>query len=43
MFNPVSKCRICGNERLVTVLELGNQALTGVFPKSRQALVTAGR
>jgi NDP-4-keto-2,6-dideoxyhexose 3-C-methyltransferase len=42
MFNPVSKCRICGNERLVTVLELGNQALTGVFPKSRQALVTSG-
>lgn len=42
MFDAVSKCRICGNERLVTVLELGNQALTGVFPKSKEARVTSG-
>lgn len=29
----VTACRICGNEQLETVLDLGQQALTGVFPK----------
>lgn len=30
----VQVCRICGNPNLVTVLDLGVMALTGVFPKS---------
>ncbi len=30
---PVTACRICGNPQLETVLDLGQQALTGVFPK----------
>lgn len=30
---PVKACRICGNANLVTVLDLGQQALTGVFPR----------
>ena len=34
-FSEIQKCRICGNERLKTVLDLGTQALTGVFPRSR--------
>lgn len=42
MYKPVNRCRICGNKQLVTVLELGNQALTGVFPKSRDTPVTSG-
>lgn len=29
----VMACRICGNPQLETVLDLGHQALTGVFPK----------
>lgn len=29
----VTACRICGNEQLETVLDLGQQALTGVFPR----------
>ena len=33
MFQPVSKCRICGNSELEPILDLGVQHLTGVFPK----------
>ncbi|WP_292369138.1 class I SAM-dependent methyltransferase [Methanoregula sp. UBA64] len=28
----IKKCRICGNDQIVTVLDLGNQALSGRFP-----------
>lgn len=34
MFNEISKCRICGNQNLETILDLNAQALTGVFPKA---------
>lgn len=33
MFHRIEKCRVCGNETLVTVLNLGNQYLSGIFPK----------
>lgn len=39
---PISKCRICGGEDLVDVLDLGIQTLTGVFPKSPDEPITAG-
>jgi NDP-4-keto-2,6-dideoxyhexose 3-C-methyltransferase len=42
MYQQVKACRICGNRNLVTVLELGKQTLTGVFPKRRKAPITAG-
>lgn len=42
MPTPVSQCRICGHRNLVTVLDLGDQALTGVFPRSRDQVVTTG-
>jgi NDP-4-keto-2,6-dideoxyhexose 3-C-methyltransferase len=29
----IKSCRICGNTHLVTVIDLGNQALSGRFPK----------
>ena len=32
----ISACRICGNRELLPVLDLGEQALTGVFPGSRE-------
>ncbi len=32
-YQPITRCRICGNENLVPILDLGMQALTGVFPK----------
>jgi hypothetical protein len=34
MFYEIEKCRICGNTHLDTVLDLGNQYLSGIFPKS---------
>ena len=40
--SPISACRICGNTHLVQVLSLGEQVLTGVFPRSRDEHVTCG-
>jgi NDP-4-keto-2,6-dideoxyhexose 3-C-methyltransferase len=42
MYKKVEKCRICGNDNLERVLDLGEQMLTGVFPKSRDEKVTIG-
>lgn len=42
MYKKVSACRICGNAKLERVLDLGEQMLTGVFPKVRGADVTTG-
>lgn len=42
MYTKIESCRICGNGNLVEVLDLGIQALTGVFPKSRTESATAG-
>lgn len=32
LYKKIKQCRICGNEHLPTVLDLGKMALTGVFP-----------
>ncbi len=42
MFSTLGNCRICGNPRLLEVLDLGEQMLTGVFPRSRDEQVTVG-
>jgi hypothetical protein len=42
MFKEVKKCLICGNEKLVPFLNLGTQALTGVFPKTKDTPVGRG-
>jgi NDP-4-keto-2,6-dideoxyhexose 3-C-methyltransferase len=42
MVTKIKRCRICGNSELVEVLDLGEQALTGVFPESRSQNVTKG-
>jgi len=42
MYNEIKKCRICGNKSLDLVLDLGNQMLTGVFPKSKTEKHTIG-
>lgn len=39
---PVTKCRVCGNENLVTVCDLGALALSGVFPASNDPPVPEG-
>jgi len=42
MYTEIKKCRICEKTELITVLSLGNQYLTGVFPKSITEKVTRG-
>ena len=42
MYKKIEKCRICGNTHLVQVLDLGEQMLTGVFPREKGAKVTTG-
>jgi C-methyltransferase-like protein/methyltransferase family protein/putative zinc binding protein len=37
-----TRCRICGGTELASVLNLGSQALTGVFPKTRTEAVASG-
>lgn len=40
--NHIQRCRICGNAQLLTILDLGEQMLTGVFPKEPNARVMSG-
>lgn len=42
MYSKNEKCRICGNPELVEVLDLGIQALTGVFPAHADQKITQG-
>ena len=42
MYREITECRICGNSELITVLDLGTQTLTGVFPKCREQPITRG-
>ena len=42
MYREIKKCRICGNEYLTAVLNLGNLYLSGIFPKIKNAEITAG-
>lgn len=42
MYTEINKCRISGSSNLIPVLSLGEQYLTGVFPKSKDEQVTKG-
>jgi NDP-4-keto-2,6-dideoxyhexose 3-C-methyltransferase len=42
MSTAIAKCRICGNSHLEQVIDLGSQALTGVFPRTVDQQVPAG-
>ncbi len=42
MYKEITKCRICGNTNLTSLLHLGEQSLTGVFPKNKSDKVTSG-
>ncbi|MFO1134100.1 MAG: class I SAM-dependent methyltransferase [Rhodoblastus sp.] len=42
MTKRIEKCRISGSTNLLSVLSLGDQALTGVFPASSSTPVTVG-
>lgn len=41
-YKEIDRCRVGGSENLVPVLNLGNQALTGVFPKKIGEPITCG-
>lgn len=41
-YTQISTCRVGGSKNLISVLNLGFQALTGVFPKSAEENVTSG-
>ncbi len=38
----ISKCRLCNNNKLIDCLSLGNQTLTGVFPKDKNQNISKG-
>ena len=40
MFKVIDKCRISGSKNLITILSLGEQYLTGVFPNSSDEKIT---
>jgi NDP-4-keto-2,6-dideoxyhexose 3-C-methyltransferase len=42
MYKKLEQCRICGNTHLQRVLDLGEQMLTGVFPRKKNASITTG-
>jgi NDP-4-keto-2,6-dideoxyhexose 3-C-methyltransferase len=42
LYRQIQKCRICGASDLVEVLDLGTQALSGVFPRSPAEPLTSG-
>jgi NDP-4-keto-2,6-dideoxyhexose 3-C-methyltransferase len=42
VYKKVKGCRICGNSHLECVLDLGEQMLTGVFPRAKNASITTG-
>jgi hypothetical protein len=42
MYKEITKCRISGSTNLINVLSLGNQYLTGVFPKNIDEKITIG-
>ncbi len=41
-YEQIKECRICGNTCLEPTLDLGEHALTGVFPATRDQKVTSG-
>ncbi len=42
LYREIQRCRICGNSDLASVLDLGAQFLTGVFPSLRSPQVGRG-
>ena len=41
-YKEIKRCRVSGSNNLVSVLNLGHQVLTGVFPKSTSEQITSG-
>lgn len=41
-YTEIDRCRVGGDPHLVSILDLGHQALTGIFPSSAEVEVTSG-
>lgn len=41
-YTEINRCRVGGDPHLVSILDLGHQALTGIFPSSADVEVTSG-
>jgi hypothetical protein len=41
-YKEIEGCRVSGSKNLVSVLNLGHQVLTGVFPKNKSDQITSG-
>ena len=42
IYHEIAQCRICGNKELISILHLGDQYLTGVFPKTKNQEIPCG-
>lgn len=42
MVKTITRCRICGESQLTSLMVLENQALTGVFPRTKTEIITSG-
>ena len=42
LYKEIKSCRICGNQQLDLILNLGTLALTGIFPKNKSEEVPTG-
>ena len=42
MLRPINECRVCKNKNLMKVLDLGEQYLTGIFPKTKDRVISKG-
>jgi hypothetical protein len=42
MYKEIKKCRLCNDANIIEVLNLGEQYLTGVFPKNTNDKITRG-
>lgn len=42
VYSQIKQCRMCGNANLVRILDLGEQMLTGVFPREKETSITTG-
>src|SRR3954464_2862981 len=42
LYAPITECRLCSHRELADLVDLGEQALTGIFPKSRSDAVPTG-
>ena len=41
-YREIKECRVSGSSRLISVLNVGHQVLTGIFPRNRESRITEG-